>query len=164
MLLPRPRGHEAELAVISAAAPRFSSLGLHSSIEGMTEMQRRDINAETAPQPVAAYSQAVEVTGGTRMLFISGQLGIGTDGTAPAGMAEQARLAWRNLEAQLKAAGMGLDNLVKVTTIIPNPADIPASRPARAEALGDRRPASTVIVAGLANPDWKIEIEAIAYA
>jgi 2-iminobutanoate/2-iminopropanoate deaminase len=82
----------------------------------------------------------------------------------PAGMAEQARLAWRNLEAQLRAAGMGFDNLVKVTTIIPNSADIPASRPARAEALGDRRPASTVIVAGLANPDWKIEIEAIAYA
>jgi 2-iminobutanoate/2-iminopropanoate deaminase len=79
-------------------------------------------------------------------------------------MAEQARLAWRNLEAQLRAAGMGFDNLVKVTTIIPNSADIPASRPARAEALGDRRPASTVIVAGLANPDWKIEIEAIAYA
>jgi enamine deaminase RidA (YjgF/YER057c/UK114 family) len=59
---------------------------------------------------------------------------------------------------------MGFDNLVKVTMIIPDPSDIPASRPARAEALGDRRPASTIIVAGLTNPDWKIEIEAIAYA
>ena len=72
-------------------------------------MQKRDINAETAPPPVAAYSQAVEVTGGTRMLFISGQLGIEADGTTPAGMAEQARLAWRNLEAQLKAAAMGFE-------------------------------------------------------
>ena len=78
-------------------------------------------------------------------------------------MAEQARLAWRNLAAQLAAAGMGLDNLVKVTMIIPDAAEIPTSRAARAEALGARRPASTVIVAGLADPAWKIEIEGIAY-
>jgi len=127
-------------------------------------MQRRDINSETAPLPAAAYSQAVEVAGGNRILFISGQLGIEADGTTPPDMQGQARLAWRSLESQLKAAGMGLDNLVKVTMIIPNPTDIPASRLARAEALGERRPASTVIVAGLANPAWKIEIEGIAYA
>jgi 2-iminobutanoate/2-iminopropanoate deaminase len=87
-----------------------------------------------------------------------------TDGTTPSTMAEQARLAWRNVAAQLSEAGMGFDNLVKVTMIIPDAAEIPASRPARAEALGDRRPASTLIVAGLANPAWKIEIEAIACA
>jgi 2-iminobutanoate/2-iminopropanoate deaminase len=85
-------------------------------------------------------------------------------GTTPSTMADQARLAWRNLGAQLEAAGMGFDNLVKVTMIIPDAAEIPASRPARAVALGDRRPASTVIVAGLANPTWKIEIEGVAYA
>lgn len=125
-------------------------------------MQKREINAEAAPQPAAAYSQAVEVAGGTRILFISGQIGIKADGTGPTGVAEQARLAWRNIEAQLNAAGMGFDNLVKVTMIIPNAADIPATRSARAEALGNRRPASTLIVAGLADPAWKIEIEGIA--
>jgi enamine deaminase RidA (YjgF/YER057c/UK114 family) len=118
-------------------------------------MQKRDINADLAPQPAGAYSQAVEVSGATRVLHISGQVGI---------MAEQARLAWRNLGAQLNAAGMGFDNLVKVTMIIPDASEIPASRPARTEALGDRRPASTVIVAGLVDPAWKIEIEAVAYA
>jgi enamine deaminase RidA (YjgF/YER057c/UK114 family) len=127
-------------------------------------MQKREINAEAAPQPAAAYSQAVEVAGGTRMLFISGQIGVKADGTSPTGVAEQARLAWRNLEAQLNAAGMGFDNLVKVTMIIPNAADIPATRSARAEALGNRRPSSTLIVAGLADPAWKIEIEGIACA
>ncbi len=127
-------------------------------------MQKRFINAELAPQPAAAYSQAVEVSSGTRILFISGPLGMEANGTTPPSMEEQARLVWRNVVAQLEAAGMGWDNLVKVTMIIPDSAEIPASRPARAEALGDRRPASTVIVAGLANPAWKIEIEAIAYA
>jgi enamine deaminase RidA (YjgF/YER057c/UK114 family) len=55
-----------------------------------------------------------------------------------------------NLPTQLAAAGMGFDNLVKVTMIIPDAAEIPASRSARSEPLGDRRPASTVIV-GLAR-------------
>lgn len=127
-------------------------------------MQKREINAAAAPPPAAAYSQAVEVSGGTRMLFLSGQLGIAADGTTPATMEEQARLAWQNVGAQLSAAGMSFDNLVKITTFIANAAEIPASRPARAEALGDRRPASTVIVAALANPAWKIEIEGIAIA
>ena len=127
-------------------------------------MQKRDINSELAPQPASAYSQAVEVSGGTRILFISGQVGTEADGTTPSTMGEQARLAWRNLGAQLTAAGMGFDNLVKITMIIPDAAEIPASRPARAEALGDHRPASTVIVGGLANPAWKIEIEGIAFA
>ena len=39
------------------------------------------------------------------------------DGTIPDDIAEQSRLAWQNLEAQLKAGGMTVDNLVKITTI-----------------------------------------------
>ena len=127
-------------------------------------MEIRLINAADAPQPAAAYSQAVEVSGPARMLFISGQLGTNTDGFAPPTMAEQASLAWRNLALQLAAAGMGVQNLVKITMIIPDASEIPQSRPARAAALGELRPASTVIVAGLADPAWKIEIEAIACA
>jgi 2-iminobutanoate/2-iminopropanoate deaminase len=126
-------------------------------------MLMRKINAEIAPPAVNAYSQAIEVSGTTRVLYISGQLGIHADGTVPPDMEEQARVAWRNLGAQLTTAGMGFGNLVKVTMIIPNRADIPASRPARAEALGEHRPASTVIVADLADPTWKIEIEGIAH-
>jgi enamine deaminase RidA (YjgF/YER057c/UK114 family) len=83
-------------------------------------MQKRDINAELAPQPASAYSQAVEVTRGACIHFIGGQLGIEAGGTTPPGMAEQARLAWRNPAAQLAAAGMGFDNLVRVTMIIPD--------------------------------------------
>ena len=127
-------------------------------------MQKREINAKPAPQPASAYSQAVEVTGSLRVLYISGQLGMEMDGKTPPTMAEQARLAWRNVAAQLAEADMGFENLVKVTMIIPDAAEIPDSRPARMEALRDHRPASTVIVAGLANPAWKIEIEAVACA
>ena len=127
-------------------------------------MQISFINAKDAPQPAAAYSQAVEVSEASKMLFISAQLGTNADGSAPPSMAEQASLAWSNLALQLAAAGMGVENLVKITMIIPNASEIAESRPARAAALGELRPASTVIVAGLANPAWKIEIEAIACA
>jgi 2-iminobutanoate/2-iminopropanoate deaminase len=127
-------------------------------------MQRRDLNVPDAPPPVAAYTQAIEVTGATRTLYISGQIGQRMDGTIPVDIVEQSRLAWQNLEAQLKVAGMTLDNLVKTTTILPNHGDLAAAREARSEALGDRRPASTLIVGGLANSAWKIEVEGVAVA
>lgn len=127
-------------------------------------MQIRHINAPDAPAPAGQYTQAVEVTGATRTLYISGQVGSAVDGTIPEGVEAQSRLVWANLIAQLRAAGMTLDNVVKITTILPNHADLAASRVGRAEVLGDRKPASTLIIGGLANPAWKIEIEAIAVA
>ena len=127
-------------------------------------MQRRDLNANDAPPPVAAYTQAIEVTGATRTLYISGQVGQRMDGSIPDDVVEQSRLAWQNLEAQLNAAGMTLDHLVKVTTILPDRGDLIAAREARSAVMGDRRPASTLIVAGLANPTWKIEVEGVAVA
>ena len=87
-------------------------------------MQRRDINAPDAPAPVSAYTQAVEVTGATRTLYISGQVGIGPDGKVPDDIVAQSRLAWANLTAQLRAAGMTLDHVVKVVTILPDAADL----------------------------------------
>src|SRR5262249_2334368 len=125
-------------------------------------MQRRDLNAPDAYLPVAAYTQATETSGATRTTYISGQIGQTMDGTIPDDIVEQSRLTWQNLEAQLKAAGMTLDNLVKVTTILPNQGDVAAAREVRSKVLGDRKPASTLIVGGLANPAWKIEVEGIA--
>ena len=127
-------------------------------------MQIRRINAETALVPTSGYCQALEVAGHTRMLFVSGQIPVGADGGVPEGFEAQCRLAWKNVEAQLKAAGMTLDNLVKITTILPDQGDIVAAREGRGAVLGDRRPASTLIVGGLANPAWKIEVEGIAVA
>jgi 2-iminobutanoate/2-iminopropanoate deaminase len=132
--------------------------------EKETPMHRRDLNAPDAPFPVAAYTQAIEVSGPTRTLYISGQVGIRMDGTIPDDVVEQAHIAWQNLEAQLRAAGMTLDNLIKITTILPNRGDVAAAREGRSSVLGDRKPASTLIVGGLADPAWKIEIEGVAVA
>ena len=74
-------------------------------------MLSRNINAPDAAQPAGPYSQAVEVTGGTRTLYISGQVGVALDGSVPADIAAQTELAWTNLIAQLRAAGMDVGNL-----------------------------------------------------
>ena len=127
-------------------------------------MQRRDINAPDAPAPAGSYTQAVEITGASRMLYVSGQVPADIIGVVPDDLLSQCRLAWKNVEAQLRAAGMSFDNVVKITTILPDHASLGDSRKARAEAMGERKPASTLIVGGLASPAWKIEIEVIACA
>ena len=125
-------------------------------------MHVKTINAADGAKPAGQYSQAVEVVDAKRTLYISGQVGNDLTGATPADMDAQCRLVWANLEAQLRAVGMSLDNIVKLVTIIPDHGNVAASRAIRAEILGERRPASTLIVAGLADPKWKIEIEAIA--
>lgn len=127
-------------------------------------MQRRDINAPDAPAPAGQYSQAVEVTGATRTLYLSGQVGVAPDGSIAADATAQAAQIWANIAAQLRAAGMGIENLVKLTIIVSDAADVPAVRAGRAAILGDHRPASTVIISGLADPKWKVEVEGIAVA
>jgi len=73
-------------------------------------MKRRDINASDAPQSMGGYSQAVELTGASRILFVSGQIPVTVDNKVPADFEAQARQTWANLIAQLRAADMTLDN------------------------------------------------------
>lgn len=127
-------------------------------------MQRRPINAESAPLPTTGYVQALEVSRHERLLFISGQTPVAADGRAPAGFEAQCRLAWRNVEAQLKAAGMTLDNLVMHRTYLADRSYGLLNRAVRNEVLGGRETALTVVVAGIFDEEWLVEIEAVAAA
>ena len=65
----------------------------------------------------------------------------------------------------LAAAGMSVDDLVKVTAFLTQGCDVAAYRAIRDAALGEAQPASSAVyVAGLMHPDWLIEIEAVAAA
>jgi enamine deaminase RidA (YjgF/YER057c/UK114 family) len=121
------------------------------------------LNPSTVAAPAGRYSHGVLVPAGARLLFISGQVGIDPDGTVPSDFAGQARSAWRNLLAILEAAGMGPDNLVKVTHYLTRPSDLPAYREIRASMAGEARPASVLVfVPALADPKWLFEVEAVA--
>lgn len=127
-------------------------------------MRIKAINALSGPQPAGGYSQAVDVAGATRLVFISGQIPETAQGDTPAGFEAQARLAWANVIAQLEAAGMTLDNLVKHTTYLSDRKYREANSSIRREILGDRAPALTVIIADIFDEAWLLEIEAVAAA
>ena len=86
----------------------------------------------------------------------------------PGGIEDQCRPVWANLTAALTAAhaaaGMDVTNLVKVTTYLGDHQYAGVNTVVRAEVLGGHRPALTVVVAGIWDPAWLIEIEAIAAA
>lgn len=126
-------------------------------------MANRIHNPAAVAPPVGSYSHAIETPPGARWLTISGQIGIGADGKVKPTAAEQAEQIWKNILAILAAAGMGPEDLVKVTTYLTRKEDIADSRAARAKALGNFRPASTlVVISALAAPEYLIEIEASA--
>ena len=127
-------------------------------------MQICRINADTAPVPTTGYSQALEVRGHDRMLFVSGQTPVDIDGAVPKGFEAQCRLAWSNVEAQLAAAGMSLDNVVMHRTYLADRRYALANRAVRNEVLGGRETALTVVIAGIFDEAWLVEIEAIAAA
>ena len=122
------------------------------------------INPPDLPQPAGPYSQAALVEGPGEWLHVSGQVGIDAQGQAPADFTAQAELAWGNVVRALRGAGMEMAHVVKTTTYLVDRSDIPSMRPIRMRHLADARPASTlVLVAGLLDPAWKIEVEAVAF-
>ena len=125
-------------------------------------VERRFINADAAPAPVGGYSQAIEISGARRVVYVSGQIPTAKDGTVPNSFSEQARLVWRNIEAQLQAADMSLENLVKVTTFLSDRKFADENGAIRREVLREHAPALTVLIAGIFDPAWLLEIEAIA--
>ena len=119
----------------------------------------------TVAAPFGPYSHAVEVPEGSRLLYISGEVGALPNGTVPVGIDAQAEACWRNITAILADAGMGIGDLVKITTYLVRPEDVAAAGAARAKHFGDARPGSaTIIVKALVMPQWLIEIEAVAAA
>ena len=120
------------------------------------------INAPDAVQPAGGYAQAMLVSGAAELLFISGQIGVDRNSVVGADFAAQAALVWGNIDAQLRAAGMTKDNLVKVTIFLSDRRYIPEYRAARQTYLGERTIALTTIITGIFDEAWLLEIEAVA--
>ena len=127
-------------------------------------VDRRFISSNAAPAPVGGYSQAVEINGARRVVYVSGQIPTALDGTVPESFPEQARLVWRNIEAQLRAADMSLEDLVKITTFLSDRKFADENGAIRREVLGKHAPALTVLIASIFDPAWLLEVEAIALA
>jgi 2-iminobutanoate/2-iminopropanoate deaminase len=124
----------------------------------------RPLTGDGSPPVEGSYPQAVEVTGPTRWLYLSGQIPVAPDGSLAAGFTAQCEQVWDNIETQLAAAGMTLDNLVKLTTFLSDRRYALENREVRVRRLAGRQPALTVIVTGIFDDAWLVEIEAVAAA
>ena len=127
-------------------------------------MKMKPINAPDAPQPVGGYAQSMEVSGASRLLFISGQIPADKEGQVPDDFEAQARLCWKNVIAQLNAADMTLDNLVQVRIFLSDRKYTADYRKVRIEVLEGRQVGLTTIITGIFDEKWLLEIEAVAAA
>jgi enamine deaminase RidA (YjgF/YER057c/UK114 family) len=111
-------------------------------------------------EELVGYSRAV-VDG--RWVFVAGTTGFdyGTM-TISDDIVEQVDQTLANIDSALLQAGATADDVVRVKYYLPDPADFEACWPSLRRYFGTARPAATMLVAGLAEPRMKIEIEVTA--
>jgi len=116
-------------------------------------------------RPFARYSHGVEVAAGARLVFCSGQLGVGQDDVVPVGVEAQAELCFQNIGAILKSARLRLSDIVRINAYVTAREHMAGYMAVRDRHVGDPPPASTLmIVSGFTRPEFVVEVEAIAAA
>jgi len=124
----------------------------------MAKIQR--FMVEGQHEPVSHYCHAVRA--GDR-IWISGTVGVASDGSVPEDTVDQFRVAMDNLDSVLRAAGGRPEHIVKVTLYLTDINDRGRINPIRQGYFGEHRPASTLVeVPALVLPSLKVEIEAEA--
>jgi enamine deaminase RidA (YjgF/YER057c/UK114 family) len=118
----------------------------------------REIATDAAPPSFSAYAQAIEIEAGARQITVAGQVGVTPDGALAGDARMQHRQAWANVAVILGAGGMALSDITEIVGIVTEPEGVPLFREERERALGDHRAAATLMIAGLAQPDWQVEI------
>ncbi|MHA1523023.1 MAG: RidA family protein [Alphaproteobacteria bacterium] len=123
-------------------------------------MTRRLISSGSPFEAQAGYSRAVVVGD---MCFVAGTTGYDyATMVLPQSVEEQTENAIATIKGALREAGFELAEVVRVNYIITERAYIDQVFAIVGRHFGDIRPAATMIVAGLLNPNMKIEIEATA--
>jgi 2-iminobutanoate/2-iminopropanoate deaminase len=110
------------------------------------------------------YSPGWEVTGG-KLIFVAGQIPWDSEGrtVAKGDVESQTRQVYRNIQAVLAEADASLDDVIKVTIFLRDIRHRDIVNRVRGEFFKPPYPASSqVAVASLVDPDWLVEIEAVA--
>lgn len=129
-------------------------------IYGGAKVTRRLISSGSTFEQEIGYSRAVVQDG---WVFVSGTTGYDyTDMTISNDVVEQTEQCLRNIQAALQQAGSGMQHVVRVNYILPVAEDFQACWPVLRKYFAEIRPAATMISAGLADQQMKIEIEVTA--
>lgn len=125
-------------------------------------MSRKLISSGSEFESKIGYSRAV-VDGD--YVFVSGTTGFNyATNSISSDVAEQTDQCFANIEQALKEAGSSIENIVRVTYILPNRDDFKPCWPILQKWLGEVRPAATVFEARLLDDAMKIEIQVTARA
>ncbi len=120
-------------------------------------MERRSIPAVSPFADTVGYARAVRVG---PHIYVSGTAPIGCDSPDPY---EQGKRCLEIIVAALGELGAAPEHVVRTRVFITDPADWEAVGRAHGEVFGESRPASAMLViSGLLDPAWKVEIEADA--
>jgi enamine deaminase RidA (YjgF/YER057c/UK114 family) len=124
-------------------------------------MARHQHIASGSPfEATIGFSRAVRVED---RVIVSGTGPVLPGGGCPDGAGPQARRCFEIVTAALGEAGAGLEDVVRTRMYIVSASDAEAVGAVHGELFGHVRPAATmVVVAGLLDPAWKVEIEAEA--
>jgi enamine deaminase RidA (YjgF/YER057c/UK114 family) len=127
-------------------------------------MDLRHLSPAGIRPPFGRYHHLVEASGATRLLFLSGQLGIRPDGTVPEEVAAQTAQAFANIDGCLVAAGYTRAQVLRLSVFTEAEYRLGYMQ-VRDAWVADPPPASTLLVVkALALPACKVEIEAVAAA
>jgi 2-iminobutanoate/2-iminopropanoate deaminase len=127
-------------------------------------MKKIKIKSKKSLKAVGGYAQALEISDYERMLFISGQIPVNVDDSVPKDFRSQCEIVWQHIDAQLEEANMTSENIVKVTTFLSDRKYADENSIIRQKYLRENNPALTVIITGIYDENWLVEIEAIAAA
>jgi len=125
---------------------------------------RTNLNPEALKSIPAPVSHGVAVSG-LKTIYVSGQVPTDKEGkvVGQGNITEQTHQVMRNIQTVLGEGGATFSDVVKVNVYLRHISELPAVIKVRSEYLRDTRPAATAFeVTGLANPDFLVEIEAIA--
>jgi len=119
------------------------------------------VSTELAPQAIGPYSQAILVG---EFVFSSGQIPLDpkTGEFVAGGIAEQTEQVFLNLSEVLKAAGAGLEDVVKTTVYLADMNDFASMNEVYARSFGANRPARSTVEAARLPRDARVEIDVIA--
>ena len=117
---------------------------------------RTNIPGTSPYEPIIGFSRAVRIG---NVVHVSGT---GPVGAEELSAAEQTRTVLKLIETALTKAGATFENVVRTRMFLAHAEDWEEIGRVHGEVFGSIRPASTMVVAALLNPKWRIEIEAEA--
>ncbi len=119
-------------------------------------MNRKNIPGTSPYEPIIGFSRAVRIG---NVVHVSGTGPVGAEDLSAA---EQTRHVLALMEKALHQAGAKFEHVVRTRMYIANMEDWEEVGRAHGEVFSSIRPAATMVIAQLLNPNWRVEIEADA--